>query len=346
MHAVRLSELRELLASPAFHGWWEELVAATAGLREARARHEDLTAQGQLMELRAEVAQRSAIDAFSAAGAAEDEAAHATADAQSQENRALERVGSFEEQRFRTSDLWYRLGGAERTVEVRREALAGLPAPQPSPGPRGADGEKARATAEAALRAAERQQQALQEEYGQEDRKRARLWDEVEAAWARSFERSLLSAEHAIASRRARRDAERLFKEAEERRGRARQLRAEAEEAGRAVAEAERTRAGLLGAARERFGCVAGDLFLYWRHREDQRAAFAVALGTEPEGGALPVKPLEIYTVGRSRGVAQLEPAREGLALTLEAGDRRFDEYFLGARHAAPEPAGQGREEP
>ena len=44
------------------------------------------------------------------------------AEAQALENLALELVGKYEDQRFRTSDIWYRLGGAERTVEVAREA--------------------------------------------------------------------------------------------------------------------------------------------------------------------------------------------------------------------------------
>ena len=251
-----------------------------------------------------------------------------TAEAQGHEVRALEQVGRFEEQRFRTSDLWYRQGGAERTVELRREGLA-----QATQAPHDAD--KARTQAEAALRLAERQLHALQDEYAAEDRKRTRLWDEVEAAWERSFERSLLAAEHATRSRRIIREAEQLFHDAEEQRGQARQLREELDQVARGLAEATRRRAGLLEAARERFGCVAGEWFLYWRHPDDQRAAWAVALRDDAASWNLPVKPLEVYTVNRARGVAFLEPAREGLPLSVEQGDRRFEEYFLGPRHGA-----------
>ena len=43
------------------------------------------------------------------------------------------------------------------------------------------------------------------------------------------------------------------------------------------------------------------------------------------------VKPLAVYQVDRSRGVAFLEPARAS-APSLEEGDRRFEDYFLKGR--------------
>ncbi len=328
MRAVPLRELRELLQGAPFTAWWAEYGAALAGERSARAGNDQVRARLRLADLEAEAAQRVAIDTFSAAGETEEEAARVAAEAQAHEVRALEQVGRFEEQRFRTSDLWYRLGGAERTVEVRREALGRIGKGTP-------EADKARTQAEAALRLAERQLRTLQDEYAEEDRKRTRLWDEVEAAWERSFERSLLAAEHNTRSRRIIREAERLFHEADDKRGAARQLREEGEQVARALGEATRRRAGLLAAARERFGCVAGESFLYWRHPDDQRAAWAVALREDAAGWNLPVKPLEVYTVNRARGVAFLEPAREGLPLSVDHGDRRFEDYFLGPRRGA-----------
>lgn len=327
MRAVPLRELREQLKAQHFLSWWAEYGAALEAEREARARAAQLGDQHRLAELDAEAGQRRAIDTFSAAGEAEEEAARIGSEAQAHEVRALEQVGRFEEQRFRTSDLWYRLGGAERQVELRREAAAAT-----SSGP---EAEKARVQVESALRQSERQLQALRSDYAEEDRKRTKAWDEVEAAWERSFERSLLAAEHGSRSRRIIREAEHLFKEAEEKRVRARALHEQVEEAERAVAEAVRRRTGLLDAARERFGCVAGELFLYWRHPDDQRAAWAVALRDDPTSWNLPVRSLEAYTVNRSRGVAFLEPAREGLPLSVEQGDRRFEDYFLGPRRGA-----------
>ena len=342
MKAVTLGDLRELLQSAPFAAWWSEYGKAVEAVRDARARHEDLVGQCELMELRSELAQRAAVDTFSAAGDAEDQATTLGAEAQALENQALELVRSFEEQRFRTSDLWVRLGGAERTLEERREATGAGREPL--------DG-RARGQAEAALRTAERQHDLLASEYAAEDRKRGQLWDEVEATWGRSFERSLLSAERTVRSGRIRREAERLFKEAEERRARARQLRAEADGAGRELAEAAARRTALLAEAGGRFECAAGDAFLYWRHQDDKRAAYAVALADDAQGANLDVKALAVYTVGRPRGVAFLEPAREGLALTVDEGDRRFEEYLLGPRRGglpappAP-PAPSGRRKP
>jgi hypothetical protein len=328
MRAVPLKELRELLQSPPFASWWAAYAAAVEAERAAAAGHEQVAGRQRLVDLEAEAAQRQAIDTFSAAGEAEEAAARVAAEAQAHEVRALEQVGRFEEQRFRTSDLWYRAGGAERTLEVRREALAAVNAS-------GAEADRQRQQAEAAVKVAERQVRALQDEYAAEDRKRSRLWDEVEAAWERSFERSLLAAEHGLRSRRIIRSAEQLFREAEEKRVAARQLREEAEQAARALAEATRRRASLLEEARERFGCVCGESFLYWRHPDDQHAAWAVALREDGSGWNLPVNPLEICTVSRARGVAFLEPAREGLLLSVDHGDRRFEDYFLGPRHGA-----------
>jgi hypothetical protein len=314
MNSVRLGDLRDLLQSSEFSAWWTEYARAVAAEREARLRHDDLVGQAEMMGVRSELAQRAAIERFSEAGDADDAGSRGVAEAQKLENRALELVGAYEAQRVRTSEVWVRLGGAERALEERREA--------------------AKASAEGALRAAERQHQELREHYEAEDRKREKLWAEVEAAWAASFERSLVAAEHGVGAGRARRDAERLFAEAEERRGRAKQLAADAEVAGREHAQAERTVAALREQARERFGCTPGERFLYWRHQGDKRAAYAVALG-ELEGANLEVKPLGVYTVGRQRGVAFLEPAREGLGLPAEEADRRLEEYFLGPRKGA-----------
>jgi hypothetical protein len=250
---------------------------------------------------------------------AESEGTRWTAEAQERENRALGLVGEYEEQRFRTSDLWVRLGGAEKNLEERREAR----------GKGARDGGRSRG--ESTLRELERQHQLLGEEYAAADRKRARLWERSRPSGRRA-ERSLVGAEHGLVARRIRRDAERLFKEAEERRARAKQLAADADAAARELRDAEARQAGLLSAAREKLGCVPGTSFLYWRHKDDKRSAFALALADDPEAANLEVKALAIYTVGRQRGVTFLEPARDGLGVSADEGDRRFEEYFLGPR--------------
>jgi hypothetical protein len=322
--ALSLSELRDLLHGAEFTAWWTDLSRAADALREARARHEELAAQSELMDFRSELAQRAAIETFSAAGDAEDGAARTSAEALALENRALELVGGYEEQRLRTSDLWVRLGGAERIIEERREAVTAS----------ARDPARVRAHAETALEAAERQHELLKDEYAAGDVRRSKLWEDVEATWAQSFERALVAAEQSAHGRQVRRDAGRLFEEAEERRARAKQLRSDAEAAGRAVAEAEASRRALLARAATELGCVAGDAFLYFGRRGDERTAFAVALADDPDGANLEVKALGIYTAGR-RGVTSLEPAREGPAPSVEEGAPRVGDAILGPRKGA-----------
>ena len=321
MKSVRLGDLRELLESTAFGAWWTEWQRASSALADARLRHADLVAQSELMTLRSEIAQRAAVDTFSRSGEVEDEGTRWTAEAQGHENRALALVGEYERQRTRASDVWMRLGGADEQLEAKREAAGRV---------RG----HARESAEGAVRDAERGRLALAGEYEGEDRKRKALWDEVEGAWAASFERSLVGAEHGLLARRVRRDAERLFSEAEERRARSRQLSGDADTAQRELREADARLGALRAAARERFGCVSGPSFLYWRHQDDSRSAFAVSLG-EVDGANVPVKPLAIFVVGRQRGVAFLEPARDGAGSTAEERDRRIDQ-FLAHRDDGP----------
>ena len=328
MKPLHLGDLRELLQGPAFSAWWSEHAKAVEALRDARARHDDLAAQSETMHVRSELAQRAAIDAFNRAGVADDEGARLAAEGQGLENRALELVGRYEEQRFRTSDAWVRLGGAERVAEDRREAASRT---KGKDAPKGREAAKLRAQAEAAAAVAERQLRELHDLYAREDERRARLWDEVEAAWSASFQKSLLAAERGVEARRVRREAERLFQEAEERRVRAKHLAAEAAAAGKSRDAAAQRKAALLARTPGLFGCTPGHAYLYWRHPDDKRAAFAVALADDDDAN-LDVRALGVYTVGRARGVAFLEPAREGLAPEAEEGDTRFEEYFLGPR--------------
>jgi hypothetical protein len=323
MKAVRLGELRELLESAAFSAWWTDWQRATSTRDDARVRHDDLVAQSELMALRSEIVQRAAVEAFSRSGDVEDEGTRWTAQAQLEENRALALVGEFEQQRARASEAWMRVGGADKALEERREAVSG-------------DRTRMKETLDAALREAEKHRQALAAEYEAADRKRRQLWEDAEAAWAASFERALVGAEHDVLARRARRDAEKLFAEAEERRLRARQLSGDAAAALRELREAEGRLAALRAAARERFECVPGVTFLYWRHRDDKRSAFAVSLADQPEGAGAPAKALGVYVVGRQRGVAVLEVARDGAVSSAEERDRRLDQFLARREDGAP----------
>ncbi len=330
VNALRLTDLRDLLQGPAFAAWWAEFGRVEATLRQAGARREDLQAQLEMMQARGELAEESAAETLSRAGEVEDRASGMSAESQELENRALELVGRFEEQRFRVSELWYRLGGAERVLEERREALAaagGEPA-----APQSAEARQRAAEAARLVKEAERAASERREAYQREARRKDRLWEQVERSWARSVEIALLVAEGRLQTRRVQLAAERLFQEAKDRRARAKRLKADLAAALREQDGAARMRATLLDEARQRFGCVAGTSFLYWRRRDDERGALAVALADDGEAYNVEVRALEVYLVDRQRGVAFLEPAREGRAVTEEEGDRRFEEWFLGPR--------------
>ncbi len=319
---LRLSDLRELLQGPAFAAWWAEFGRAEATLGEARARRDDLQAQLALMETRADAAEESAAQTRARAREVEDRAGGMAAEARELESRALDLSGRFEEQRFQVSELWYRLAGAERTLGERRGALAGA-----------ADSSGRRRAAPGRLvKEGERAARALREAYQRQARRKDRLWEQVERTWARSLALSLQVAERRHQTRRVQQAAQRLVQEARERRARSKRLRAELAAALRRHEGAARTRTALLGEARQRFGCTAGTSFLYWRSRDDRRGAFAVALADDGESYNVDVRALAVYRVDRQRGVAFLEPAREGRVVSDEEGDRRFEAWFLGPR--------------
>lgn len=145
----------------------------------------------------------------------------------------------------------------------------------------------------------------------QAGRRRDRLWEQVERARSRAFGLSLQVAERRQQARRVRLAAERLLEEAGERRARWRRLWTDLAAARREHGAAIRARSRLLAAARQRFGCVAGTSFLYWRSREDGHRALALALADDGESYNVEVRALGVYRVDRRRGVALLDPARE-----------------------------------
>ena len=309
MKQKRLNEVRALIASPDFQQWWAQLNAARDALKDSEARYEELLGQGTLMEFRAELTQKNAIDTLYRAGEHEDTAANMLFEATELENKSFKGVEDFEEQRSRASDIWYRLGAAEKHLEeaIERKHSAGT------------------------IQELEKGLRLITDEYAKQDGRKERIWDEVEKLWARSAEVSLLVAEQRALGKKVRRHAEELFGVAEERKQKTKELKAETEAAATSVEAMKARRSGWLDEARDKFGCSAGTDFLYFRNRDEQRLAFCIALLDDRDGYNLEVKPLAIYQVDKARGVAFLEPARAVL-VTQEEGDLRFEEYFLKGR--------------
>ncbi len=320
MRAKSLGEARELVASREFLSWWDGLVQARAAEDEASARFDELLTQSTLMDFRAELAQKNAIDTLYRAGECEDQAAKLVAEASEVENRSFEIVANYEEQRFKVSEIWYRLGAAEKALDEIRERLGTLRA----------KGDGNLASAESELKRAEREHRETHDAYERETQRKLRLWDEVERMWATSAELSLLVAEKRLQGRKIRRRAERLFREAEERKARSKALRREADEQSQLEGQHKERRAILLSDAKDRFGCAVGEEFLYWRQREDQEGAYCVPLINDSDEFNIEIKSLSIYRVGKQRGVEFLEPGREGRR--VDEGDQRFESFFLEGR--------------
>ena len=333
MKAKSLSEVREIVASVDFTGWWETLAQARATEGEAAEHFDEFLTQSTLMDFRSELAQKNAIDTLYRAGSCEDTAAKLVSEATDVENRSFEVVASYEEHRFKVSEIWYRLGAAEKAMDECRERVTAIKAEIGAAGDDRArlrDLEGSLASVEAELRKAEREHRQIHDDYERETERKLRLWDEVERMWATSSEMNLLVSEKRAEGRKIRHRAERLFKEAEERKARSKALRTEADEKSLQKGERAERIAQLLREARERFGCAVGEEFLYWRQRENQAGAYCVPLIADADSYNIEIKPLAVYRVEKQRGVEFLEPAREGHH--GDEDDRRFEEFFLKGR--------------
>lgn len=298
-----------MVASPDFLEWWDQLVAARTAVARAEAQREELLAQLTLTEFRAELTQKNAIDTLYRAGEHEDGAARLLAESTALENRGFPGVAAFEEQRFKASEIWYRLGAAEKALDDAKE--------------------QGRAASE--LEPLERRYRLLSDEYEREMAHRQRLWSDVEQLWASSTEISLITSEERVLARKVRRAAEALFGLAEERKKQAQALKVEVDASATAVDEAHERLAAVRRKAKDLFGASVGTEFLYFRHRDDQRQAFAISLVDDREAYNVEVKALAVYSVDRQRGVGFLAPAR-GAQVSPEEGDRRFESYFLTGR--------------
>jgi hypothetical protein len=338
MKARRLSEVRQLVGSPEFKLWWESLLGARRARDDARDRHEELLSQAMLMDFRAELAQKNAIDTLYRAGELEDEAARGAVESLELENASFKVVAEFEEQRYRASETWYRACAFERQAEGLKEQLAarrGTLAKAAAAARR--EGEPELARLEAELKRVERSHAQASQENERDIAVKNRLWEDAEKIWGRMVEIGLLMAERRVQSKKVRAEAEGLFKQAEERKRRAAELRVEAEAAAREREAAEGRLAGTIRAAADRFGCTMGDEFAYFRQREDPKSAWGVALTEDLASYNIEVRPLSLYGMDQRRGAEFLVPAVEGRPSDAE-GDRRFDDYFLQGRKGRAPP--------
>jgi hypothetical protein len=300
--AHRLAEVRELLATPSFQAWWTELNTLQGELTQAREKHEELLTQAQLMDFRAELVQKDAIDTLYRAGESEDAATQQQSQADALENQGLQALAQFESQRVITSEVWYRLNASTKAGDQA----------QPDP--------------------------ALAAQYQKENHQKSQLWDEVERLWAKSAELSLSMAEKRLLARKVRRHAEARFAQADERKRRSAKLRLELDASHHALDALVAKVADHLQTARERFACSTGEEFLYFRDRDHTHRAFAVSLVNDSQTYNIEVKALGLYVVDHKKGIETLAPAVDQPP-SVDEGDARFESFFL-SRGKAPTSSG------
>lgn len=328
MKPKSLDEIEAMLATESFRTWWVDLDAAKSKLRELEQRRERLFERAYHLELDGEREQKRAIDSLQDSSGEEAEIAALEAEASSMENQSLEVLGGFEEQRFRTSDSWVRLGAVEKHLEEARERLAAAKSAK--------SGDVSRIEAELARLV--REQRAAHEAYERESERKARLWKDVETLWDKSFELGLRAAEWRCATARVKRDSERLFRSSEQKNEEARSLREEVEILGNEIKDLEERISGYLVIAREELGAVSGREFLYWPCKEQEKQVWCLSLGRDGDSYNIEVEPKGIYRASAESGVSRLEPLG-----SLEEGagaDDRIEAYFRGDENRGRAAAG------
>jgi len=295
-----------LVTSGEFVRWWKELQQARAESEAARRDWNQLLSQVGAVEAQAEVIQKEAIETLDRA----DECGHAAAAAHAQaaelENKSFRVVSEFEQQRFRASETWYRLGGSEKELDELREAYRKAP----------------NRKSESELQAAERSHRHLTEQYARDTERKEKLWREVEEIWTKSAETNLVMAEQRVLGRKVRQQAEGLFAAADEKRKQTIGLRGEAERCAHRLEAAEKNIRATLDSAKQQFGAGVGTDFLYFRVAGNQEAALCVSLVADRENYNLELQPLSVYSLDSQIGVAHLEPGREKIPTPAETNSR------------------------
>ena len=310
MKALWLREVQTILEREDFLKWWQSLVDLEQKLVTVGSRHDELLAQVNLMDFRAEFTQKNAIDSLYLAGEYEDTAAQLLAEASEVENKSYEAVANFESQRISVSDLFSRMGAVEHNFLSAQ-----------------AEAREARDSREAEHVRLEKEFRDASAVYERENARKMSLWEEVEQMWARSLDINLGVSERRVKSKRARREAERLFKEAEQHKRSSKNLKAETNEADQKKKDIQQAIEDLRTSARRLFGCLVGEEFLYWPRRENINEVYCVPINDHAEGFNIELRAKNIYLISRQRGVEFIEPLSSAGEVPDEE-DARIDDFF------------------
>ena len=338
MKALWLREVQAFLDRDDFNAWFSALAEKEAELKLAQERSQELLAQVKLMNYRAEQSQKQASDTLYLAGELEDTAAQLLAEVSEFENRSYEAVASFESQRIAVSDIFNRMGAMEhrylshqgRTDEIQAKMAE-------------VEGDEQRADLKRQVDKRRRDEQEMESElreaqrhYERENERKMHMWEEVEQLWSRSMSSSLSVAERRSKSRRARRGAEGLFKEAEQHKQAVAELEKEAKRSRARADEMEDEILQHRQEAREICSCLVGEEFLYWPRRENNKEAYCLPLADHNTGYNIELVAKSLYLVNRQRGVEFIEPLPPE-SVCSDKEDPRIDEFFLGSGSCSSE---------
>jgi hypothetical protein len=293
--AKQLSEVKDILNSERFRTWFDGQVKARVRARDALLRHDELQTQVHLMEFRAEQKQKNASDTLYRSGEYEDAASSAEAEATDLENKSMDLVGEYEGQRSMCSDLWAAMTALEQAVEAKKE------------------------------KALESKLKKTREEYERQTAKKNRLWEDVEAMWGASLEKSLSYMELQVKARRVRGESELLFADADKSTRSAAAIRAESEQTSKEREAAEAALKEMLGTARTSFDAFMHEEFMYWPQRENNKQVWVVPLFSDQASYNLELKACTVYQASRQRGVQFLEPVVE---TRKDREDTRLADFF------------------
>lgn len=314
MKAKWIDEVGEILDSQTFKDWLGALERARRELKVAVEKHEELLTQVNLLDFRAELMHRRAIDTLERANFLEDESASLANEAAQLENDSFEAVSQYEMQRSKTTELWQRLGAYDVEIEEAADAS-----------------QKKRL---------EKQRDKVNLDYEREDARKQKLWAEVERLWVRNIGKSLELREKRRKAQIVRAEAEGLFAKHEAEVVQAQELRARADQVAVEREEKERTLKATYDEARDRFDCLLHQDFLYWSAREDNKVVYAVPLIADRDNYVVELKPGRLYRCPHDKGIDALERISQVRAVKPKRadGDAATDEAS-GAKEPTPEDA-------
>lgn len=281
MKAMWLDEITALVDSEEFADWYKRLELARQNNRVAIEKYDELLTQTNLLEFRAELAHRKAIDMLEEANRLADLCAELANESAELENASFEVVSQYELQRERCTKKWEQIGG----YEVRAD-----------------QGDKSAGS----------KLKKLKGEYEQQEQEKQRLWNEVERLWIRSIHCNLSLSERQIKARFVRDEAEGLFLVHEEERQLALEQKAKAHRMAVERDAAQHDLEAVNIEASTLFHSLVSDTFLFWISREDNKFVYAVSLIYNSESYAMPVGPGQVFRCSSHKGIDELELVQTG----------------------------------